>query len=158
MRLPHVRFTIRSLMIAVAIVAGLLSLPTGWAVIVIALSLPCLALIGARWLVLRGYRRVSAFGFCVFATLINVLYAASCIAPDVYVFIPFFLGLVIVGPTIGGIGAAWATLATREGAVPRRSPLAAWWSVIAVSVTPLVTLWTLWPLHLAFAAVGKWNG
>jgi hypothetical protein len=36
MRFPRVRFTIRSLMIAVVVVAGLLAIPTGWGVIVIA--------------------------------------------------------------------------------------------------------------------------
>jgi len=138
-------------MIAVVVVVGLLALPTDRSVIVIALSLPCFALIGAQCLVFRGHRHLAAFGFCVLATLTNVLYAAFCVAPDSYLLIPLFLGwLVDVVPTIGGLGAAWAILATRDGAVPRRSPQKAWLSVIALSVLPLVTLCTLWPLHLAF--------
>ncbi|MFI5387530.1 MAG: hypothetical protein ACHQ50_15585 [Fimbriimonadales bacterium] len=150
MRLPRLRFTVRSLMIAVVVVAGLLALPTERSVIVIALSVPCLALIGGQWLVFQGHRHLAAFGFWVLATLTNVLYAAACVAPDSYLLPALFLGwLVIVAPTIGGLGAAWAILATREGAVPRRSPPTAWLSVIALSVMPLATLCTLWPLHLA---------
>jgi len=140
-------------MIGVAAVAGLLALPTGTAVIVIALSLMCLALIGARWLVFRGQRHLAAFGFWVPATLTNVLYAAASVAPDIYLLTALFLGwLVVIVPTIGGLGAAWATLATSERAVPRRSPPTAWLPVIVLSVMPLATLWTFWPLHLGFLA------
>jgi hypothetical protein len=141
-------------MIAVAIVAGLLALPNGCGVIVIVFSLPCLAVIGAQWLVFRGQRHIAAFGFWFLATLTNALYTASCVAPDVYLLVPLYLGwLVIVAPTIGSLGAAWARLATRQGAVPRRSPPTAWLSVIALSGMPLATVWTLWPLHLAFLTV-----
>lgn len=53
-------------------------------------------------------------------------------------------------PTVAAFGAAWAILATRRGEVPRRSPPSAWLSVAVLTVMPLATLWTLWPLHLAF--------
>jgi hypothetical protein len=141
------------MMIAVAVVAGLLGLPGEWGFFVIVLSLACLAWIGPQWLVIRGRRRVAAFGFWILASLTNLLYGAACVAPDRYLLIPLFLGwLIVLAPTIGGLGVAWARLATREGAVPLRSPPATWLTVIALSVMPLVTLWTLWPLRLAFLA------
>ena len=153
MRLCRPQFTIRSLMIAVVVVAGLLALPNALGLMVIALSFPLLALVGAQWLVFRGQRRFAAFGFWVAASLTNVLYAALSVAPDVYLLPALFLGwMVIAGPAIGGLGAAWVRLATREDATPWRSSPAAWMAVISLSVMPLVTLWTVWPLHLAFLA------
>lgn len=92
MRPSRVRFTIRSLMIAVVVVAGLLMLPVVWGVIGLALSLPGLAVLGAHWLVFRGHRHLVAVFFWVLASLINVLYAAACICPDVYL-----LGLLFIG-------------------------------------------------------------
>jgi hypothetical protein len=151
MPLPSVRFTIRSLMIAVVAVAGLLSLRNVWTVVVIALSLPGLALLVARWLIFRGHRHFASAFFWVPASLTNVLYAAACIRPDVYLLGPLFLGwLFVIMPTIAAFGPAWAILATRDGAIPQRHPLLAWFSVAVLSVLPLSTLWTLWPLHMAF--------
>ncbi len=125
-------------MIAVLVVAGLLALPKGPGMIAVALSLPCLSLIGGRWLVFRGHRRVAASGFGVLAILTNVSYAAACVAPDAYLLPALFVGwMIIAAPTIGGFGAAWATLATRQGALPSRSPPAAWLTVIALSIMPL---------------------
>ena len=153
MRLPRLRFTICNLMIAVVVVAGLLALSINVAVIVIALSLTCFTVIGAQWLVFRRKRHLATFAFGLLATLTNVSYVASCVAPDAYLLIALFLGwLVIVAPTNGALGAAWATLATIEGAVPRRSPPAVWLPVIVLSILPLATLWTVWPLHLGFLA------
>src|SRR4051794_25670870 len=99
-----IRFTIRSLMIAVVIVAGLLALPNGLGVIVLACGLPCLAVIGAQWLVSRGHRHIAAFGFWSLATLTNALYAASCVAPDIYLDVLLMFGwLVIVIPAVGAL-------------------------------------------------------
>jgi hypothetical protein len=63
MQLLRARFTIRSLMIVVAIVGGLLAVPLGFAVIVLVGCIPCLAVMGSQWLVFRGHRRFAAFGF-----------------------------------------------------------------------------------------------
>jgi hypothetical protein len=138
-------------MIAVVIVAGLFTLRGEYALIVLACSLMCVGVIGAQWLVYRGHRRVAAFAFWSFATLTNVVYAAMCVAPDIWLLIPLFRGwLFVIVPTVGSLGAAWVRLATRQVDAPRRSVPAMWASVIAACLLPLVTLWTLWPLHLAF--------
>ncbi len=129
-------------------------LPDGLGLIVLACGLPCLAIIGAQWLEFRGDRHLAAIGFWTLATLTNFLYAASCVAPDVFLLGPLFLGwLIIVAPTVGALGRAWARLATRKGAAPRRSHAAAWLSVIALCLLPLVTLLTFWPLRLGFLLV-----
>src|SRR5438034_9255554 len=121
MHLHRAQFTIRSLMIAVVVVAGVLALPGGYGLIVLACCLPCFGVIGAQWLVFRGHRRLAALGFWTLATLTNILYVASCVAPDIYLAAPLFLGwLVIIAPTVAGLGVAWARLATREGPVPAR--------------------------------------
>lgn len=151
MRLPRVRFTIRTLMVAVLAVAGLLALPNGLGLIMLVSCLPCFAMIGGQWLVFRGHRHLAALGFWSLATLTNVLYAASCLAPDIYLLAPLFFGWLIIGATtVGALGAAWARLAIQEGALPRRRPRTVWMSVIALCLLPLVTLWTFWPLRLAF--------
>ena len=63
MRLCRPQFTIRSLMIAVVVVAGLLALPNALGLMVIALSFPLLALVGHQWLVFRGQRRSRRLAF-----------------------------------------------------------------------------------------------
>jgi hypothetical protein len=153
MRLHGIQFTIRSLMIAVVIVAALLTLPEGYGVIAFAFSLPCLGVFAAEWLVFRGRRRLAAIGFWTLAILINLAYAASCVAPDIYLLAPLlFAWLIIVAPTLGAFGGAWSRLATRGGTAPWRSPPAAWVSVIALCLLPLVTLLTFWPLRVGFLA------
>jgi len=72
MRSFRLRFTIRSFMIAVVVVAGLLAIPNGMGLMVIVMSFPFLALLGAEWLVFRGQRRFAEFGFWIAATLTNV--------------------------------------------------------------------------------------
>jgi hypothetical protein len=151
MRVSHLQFTIRSLMLAVALVAGLLMLPPGWNVLVPILIFPLLSLRSAQWLVAREQRRVAAFSFGCLAILINVAYVSACTFPHYLVLLLLFLGwFVIGGPAIVASGAAWAMLATHENAQPRRIPHKVWLSIVALTVFPLATLCTLWPLRLAF--------
>jgi hypothetical protein len=152
MRVPSIRFTIRGLMIAVVVVACLLALANRYGVIVLAFSLACLGVIGAEWLVFRGHRRFAALGFWTLATVTNLAYAAVSVAPDIYLVGLLFLGLLVIMPPVTGLGVAWARLASRQVASPRRSPRFPWLSVIALCVLPLVTLLTFWPLHVAFLA------
>jgi hypothetical protein len=138
-------------MIAVMVFVCPLALPTGWLLIAIGLAAPCLALFGLPWLVFGANRRLAMFDFCVSATFTNVLFAAYCIAPDLNLQIPLMLGsLVFLGPAIGLLGAACATLSTQEGAVWRRFLRWACLPVIALSIMPLVTVLSCWPLRLAF--------
>lgn len=138
-------------MIGIAILAILFAVAgvMGW--LVVELSVPFFAVIGAQWLVFRRHRRAAAYGFGALAVLINVSYAALCIAPDVYLLIPLFLGwFFLFGPTMGVIGSAWARMATHRDSVPRRSAAAAWLAVIVFTIAPFITTWTLWPLYAAF--------
>ena len=126
MRNPRLRFTIRTMMIAVLVVAVLLALPKGPGLIVLAVSLPCLVILGAQWLVLRGHRHIAAFGFWSLATLTNVSYAAFCVAPDIYVQLFLFIGwLIIVAPTLGALGPPgpdWRPGRCELRAAPHRPP------------------------------------
>jgi hypothetical protein len=150
-RCPQFNFTIRALILAVAAVAGLLCLAGGWGMLLSALSVPCIATICARWLVKYGLRHLATFGFWVPALVINALYSVAWINPSGMLGIALFLGWIIIfGPTIGILGLAWAKLATREDAVPRRSGPSAGLPVFALTILPALTLWTFWPLHLAF--------
>jgi hypothetical protein len=152
MRPPRLRFTIRSLMIAVAVVAGLMVLPREWVVLAVVFSIPSLPLTGAVWLASRGHRRPAAVCFGILAVLANGLYAVLCITPDCYLDILLVMAwFVIVLPAVGGVGIAWASLSTREGAAPRRSARVAWLAVIGLTAMPLFTIMTDWSLHLAFA-------
>src|SRR5437867_2501274 len=104
MRLPRVRFTIRSLMIAVVIVAGLLVVPEPWRMLVLGVSCVGVPLSGAQWLLFRRQRRLAAFCFWVLAILINVLYAVACVYPDSYGLIFLGIGWVfIITPLFLGI-------------------------------------------------------
>jgi hypothetical protein len=151
------RFTLRSLMIAVAAAAGLLALslsPTGMKVaLIVAFGLLYLALIGVSWWMFRGFRRLSALGFGVVATLTNVSCAAlSIFERGLAALVPIWLGWFCTFPLIIGLGVAWATTATRRTARPRRSRLLAWPLVLAAAFAPLTMLVTPWPLRLAFLA------
>jgi hypothetical protein len=148
------RFTIRYLMVAVAVavLACLLALHEGPGAILVALALPGVCLIGAQWLVIRGDRRLAAFGFWAVATSANLVYAARCVAPCYYVLISMFLGwLLSVLPSIAALGIAWTFLSGRQCAGSYRSRLAAGFLVFFLAVLPLATMCSLWPLRLAFS-------
>ena len=121
MRAHDVRYRIRGLMIAVAAVACLFSMPNDRAVTVVAFSALGLALWTARSLLLGGYRQRAAVCFWVLGTLANAMYAACCICPFhiVRVFL-FVVWMLFVFPILTGFGIAWAKLATRESAIPQR--------------------------------------
>jgi hypothetical protein len=148
------RFTIGNLMIAIAIVAGMLALPAVWRWIVIVLAIPFLSWVGACWLVSRGLRRLARSGFWGVAVLTNILAVFFCIAPRPSSYAITTLGLVVDAiPTIAALGWAWVRLSTRDDAVARQAREAAGLSVFLLAMLPILTLWTLWPLHVAFLAV-----
>lgn len=138
-------------MIAVAVVALLMALPTDCAVLVGVVGLVALAFAGGVLIERRGYRRLAAVSFWGPAILINALYAMACLAPIMLLCFALLTGwMLFLAPVIGRFGTSWALLATRETAVPRRSPPVAWAAVTALTLLPAVTLVTFWPLRVGF--------
>ncbi len=138
MRRPRGRLTIGGLMTAVAVAAGLLALPTVIDSIVIALSIPILSSIGARWLVLEEHQRLAGYGFWAAATITNLIAVGSCIAPNRHSYWLVCGGLVFVAiPTIASLGRAWLLLLNREEAVRARSREAAGYLVWVLAALPM---------------------
>ncbi len=95
-------------MIAIAVMAGLLSLPATFSLTVVAFSMPCAAVGIAQWFVHRRHLRLAAYCFWGVAISINLLTALSCIVPSSSLHFAIFLGLIAVGiPTILALGVAW---------------------------------------------------
>lgn len=153
MRLPRVRFTIRTLMAAILVVAALLVIPVDSIAILAFLTIPCMAIVGAWRLVPTKRRRVATFCFGAAAIWINALYVAVCSQPDYMLAGGLqMLWPLVTAPTILALGAAWGRLATWHSEVPRRTAAAAWLIVLGLAVLPLATCSTFWPLRLAFVA------
>ena len=157
MRLPGARFKISSLMVTVALVAGVLSIMGSPTALGLALGLAFgglyIALIVMCWRMFRGFRRLSALCFGVIAVLSNIFCVVLCIyCLNLGGFALMFVAWLCSFPLILGIGIAWASSATRRAALPRRSALIAWPLVLVVAVMPLTMLLTNWPFRLAFFA------
>jgi hypothetical protein len=145
--------TPRKFLLSDAVVAGVLALSRwpGWSLIVmVPLNLVLAAMLRQRF---RGLRRVAARGFGMVATVANIGCAVLCISHlNLYGGVLMFAVWFLTFPFILGLGAAWATEATRCEAVPRRSPRLAWPMVLVLAFLPLTMLVTAWPLRLAFLA------
>ena len=150
-RSPRARYTIGRLMIVIAVVAFILALPTGLALATIPLFIPVGAVGISRWL-FRGRRlRLAAYIFWGLAIPINLATAYSCITPNPYVLRPIFLALLVVGlPTITALGTVWGVLFARRQSVSPRTRDGAGLAVVFMVISPIVTLWSFWPLYLAF--------
>jgi hypothetical protein len=148
---PVVRFTIGHLMVATAAAAALTALPPVLSLILIVLAIPCLSVPVAWWLVSRQERRLAGFGFWSLAALTNLVVVIECIAPDDdSLALSFVVSLFIAIPTIAALGSAWAALMVRDDTVRRADRHAAGYWVLLMGALPLLTLATLWPLHVAF--------
>ncbi len=156
MRRRRGQFTIGSLLLTNAVVASVLAIHPILRWVAAVLAIPWIAARVARWLVSRRHRRLAAWGFWAAAALTNLVVAAFCIAPDVNS-IAFRLMLPILWvdllPTTIALGAAWVLLRSGDVPVPMRSREAALSSVFLMAALPILTLWTLWPLRVAFLAV-----
>jgi len=154
MRLAFPRFTIRSLMVAVAISAGILALYQtfgGPGLLIACFGLSYIGFIGVLWSMFRGFRRLSALCFGIAAALANVGCFLGCV---------YFLsmaGLVFMSliwlvpfPIMVCAGVTWAVKTTHRNASPRRSALVAWPLVLGLGFAPLTMLLSHWPLRLAF--------
>jgi hypothetical protein len=153
---PRGQFTIAHLMLAIAAAAVLLALPPVPRGIAIVLVIPWLSATAARRLVSLRHRRLAACSFWAVAASTNLVVAAFCIAPDVNsagfqgMRLIFWVDLL---PTTIALGAAWILLLYRDIAAPVRSREAVRSSVLLMVGLPILTLWTLWPLRVAFLAV-----
>ncbi len=150
MQLPAGRFKIRSFLIAVAILAGLLALPGGLRALAAILSLPCLALFTASRLEQGEHHLLAAIGFWGLAIPVNVLFVALCADPGILSVVLFYLWLIVILPTLAGFGWTWAVLEIRRWGAPHPLWRLAWAWVIALVVMPGVTAWTVWPFRLKF--------
>jgi hypothetical protein len=151
---PHrARFTIRSLMITVGVVASFLALSRwpAWPL----LPFCGLDLIPAAmlWRKFRGFRRLAALGFGVVGTSTNLACAVLGIyCPDWGGLVVEFMGWFLTFPLVLGLGAAWASAATHPEAVHRRSARVAWPLVFVLAILPLTMVFAQWPFRLAFLA------
>lgn len=143
------RVNIRSLMIAVAVVAlGLAMMKVRSLLAFVPLVVSAL---GAPVLVWRGRLRTAGWGFAITAVAANVVYVGGCVAPDRYRKVILIAAwLLVVIPVCGGLGAAWAMLVTRRGASRGRAGWIANLVVLIATCLPLTAIWTDWPLYLAF--------
>jgi hypothetical protein len=153
LRPPRMRFTIRGLMLAIAITAGLLALPKDWREVGAVLSIPVASLVAAWWLVRRGRCRLAAICFWAPACITNSYIAAESVTPEGWPTITRILvSLFVLLPTLLAMGVAWACLATRKTPAVRGMPWVVGLSVIVLSVMPATTSMSLWPCRLAFLA------
>lgn len=153
MRFARVQFTIRSQMIAVAVVAGLLALAHSTSGPAIAFGLLDLSLGGVLWWMFSGFRRLSALCFGVVSAVTIVWCTAFCIyLLNIGGHFLVGLGWLFAFPIVLGSGGAWATAATRRMSRPRQSPFLAWPLVLVLAFGPLSMMLTPWPLRLAFLA------
>jgi hypothetical protein len=148
---PFVRFTIRHLMAAVALIAVSLAVYRVVGVVGIVLGTFALCEGSVTWFATHRNRRTAARGLAVSATFAGVSVGLVCIyllSMGGSAFI--FLVAVFVVPLIFGFGTSWAAEATRKEASNRRAPLWAWLTVFALGSLPLTMISTLWPLRMAF--------
>jgi len=149
MRLPRV--TIRQMMIAVAVVAGVLFLLRSQGNVFVVLAPLYVVLVVATWRLVRGRRRLATWGFGVSSFVVNGFVALLCaylldLGGMVFMALGSFCGLSVVL----GLGTAWADATTRRGVSYRFSPRVAWPLVLTMAVVPATMTATYWPLNVAF--------
>jgi hypothetical protein len=150
---PRWRFTIASMTLAIAVIAGVLALPSVARVLAGLLCIASLYLIAARRIVEGGTRNrpLAAGTFWAVALCVNLVAVICCLPPDYLVLGTVFLGLLLVGiPSLVAFGIAWVRLMDGEGAAPPRSVKVGGLLVFIMALLPMVTLGTFWPLSLAF--------
>ena len=148
---PRFRVSIRSMMIFVLIVAvGLALTRPGYAFM---LPLVAIGLLPASFCacLVRGHRRLAAYGLVAAWLVADVLIALICIhAVSIAGYLLMTLVSLGLVPVAAGCGLAWAIAATRPGAIRRRPSWLAWSLVAVACLMPLSMIADLWPLRLAF--------
>ena len=159
----RLRFSIRHLMIAVAIVACVLVLlKTYWDDLEIDLVrkffVPLCVVWGPTqavlcWRLVRHRRGRSAWCFGIVSFVTSAFLALWTIhAPNIAGSLGLSLAVLFGVPAILGCGVGWARAATSDAAAVRRSPKLAWSLVIALAGLPITMLVSPWPFYLAFLA------
>lgn len=148
------QFRIRTLMFAIAAVAGLLftlRLGTGLLILLLLFLALCAMPSYGFWHAARGYKRLPPKVFLVVGTFINVLCFVASItcSPLLFIFVALLPCLIGTAITLG-FGAAWCTGAAGERSLPGRGRSLRCAIVAAVSIAPITMLFTLWPFRLAF--------
>ena len=157
MRLPPFRHTIRRLMAGVAYAAMLLWLRRYADGPPFAVGLGGLSLAFVSWAAVRGQRRRALICFVASIIAANALMVPLCVYQPVWGWGGAFIGLVAGIPMIIGFGTAWAAAPAHADMDEERRPRLATWPplltivvMLLMAVTPLTTLWTFWPLRVAF--------
>jgi hypothetical protein len=157
MPLRDMRFTIRRLMAAVVLVAIFLWLIRYTQGVPLAVALGELVLALACCAMARGWRRRAATCFVATVVAANALVAPLSVhfSSSWRVMVSVGVGLFVGIPMILGFGTAWSFSDTRrhatDGWPPKLSwPLLSFVLAVTMAVTPLITLWTFWPLRVAF--------
>src|SRR4051812_3179966 len=100
MKLPRVRYTIRSMLIAIGVIAGLLALPDPWQIIAFALSLLCLTLLYAHWLHSKELLGIAGGCFWVIAIVSNCGYVVLSSWPGLHLDLLIMVWLVLLLPVL----------------------------------------------------------
>jgi hypothetical protein len=151
------RFTIRTMMIATAVVAALLAaavVPGFAALLMLAAFVLCWIAVGfGLWGQLRNVPRQARQGFVFTAVLINgISHLASIAVPMIGLtlsLLTVFICLILTSVVVG-FGAAWLTATARGRSILRGSSALRLAVVIVFSGAPVAIPFTQWPLHLAF--------
>ncbi len=151
------RFKIRTMMIATAVVATLLAaavVPGFAALLMMSGFVLCwIAVAFGLWGQLRTVNRQSRRGFGIAAALTNGASHLASVAVPMIGLTAFFLILfvcLILTSVVVGFGAAWFTATNRDRSVLRASSVIRLLLVLALSLAPLAIPFTQWPLRLAF--------
>jgi len=147
----QLRFSIWQLMLAVAGAAGLIFLFSRLGALLCSFLLSGLPVTSGWRVLVRGQRWRAACGFTISAIITNGFVAALCVYYlNIWGLVGMAVGSWFGMSTVLGLGASWASEATRCDSHPRRSPLTAWPLVLALAFAPLTMLTTFWPFRVAF--------
>ncbi|WP_165234657.1 hypothetical protein [Aquisphaera insulae] len=150
-RTARFRFPIWALMLLVAAVAIGITVPLIWVSMLILAPLG-IAYVGSQHLIATANVHLAKWIWLGLALGLNGLYIAATLSPIGLVAQPLMLlgYFSVLLPLTLGFGGTWAALVGRHGGPSRHGPSPAWFLVMLLAIAPMVTLVTLWPLHMTF--------
>ncbi len=145
------RLTIRSIMIAVAVCAGLLGVARAWGGGLAVLLFMSCVLLAVTWRLLAGRPRIAGWCFLLVwaATAMIGLISNVYLGKSVMVIYTGILVLLLI-PLSWGAGCAWAKAVTCGRAARTWWRLAVWPLVLVAGIAPLSIPLSDWPFRLAF--------